>query len=1070
MKHSSLTPFYILVLFSSLTLSAENCIESAVNTYGGSGTSIDFSDSSNYITTPASQLPTQNVLRGSQACEVNSTRIDCNASGTNFNFSSFFRTQTFTTPTVDQPSANSATTNKDYTSDQSVSSSEDYNDFFVRSGAQVSLLTTQNPLKIDYLKLADVDSFLSITNDNLFTLEVTTGEMQHDTSLTLQNVQHFKTGDFTQGQNVNLVFANVKTVDANTISLNKSSCVNLKGTDTDYKFKNGIGGTIANSTVIVDGALNLYSKSIKGYNLYLNANNIAVDTDFTVDDGGQISIDSNDVQDVNVTVKGLTEFKANSQICLGAGDYYFHDLKIGGNVHLDPLGDGTVRIFVDGTYTDGSTASNNVAINQGGDPSQMLFYVKNNFDIKSQAPQNAGLFISDGNITFKSTDSHINGALIANNNIKINAHNPNAVSYDGYVNHIDTNSSALTCTTSYPQGTYSISGRCDFALHKAHSCPVTPTSALPSSSYVSGLFDAWDTDRSITDRNISTKIASKDFNITIASINKTNDATETKPDIDIEYYLKDMIHNSSLSSNYAFDANNTAQINASFSNIQSSAKDVNVIFKVCATYDGTTYVSYPYANCSYDCSSNSEENTKIPCYRHFENSDNFAIRPNNFSITNIPSVIRAGSDLNITLQALDYLRNPTQDYNETLQVQSTAPSIEFQDINSSCFTGTLTLNPVNFMNGEANVTLKYSEVGDLNLTIEDTNTSEYALVDVDDTNDTIRIISPLSTTLHVYPDHFNINANFKNFDNNTFTYISKDLNMSSTLDINITAENEQNSTTQNYNRLCYAQLTDTNISYTIENILNPRTLIYQEQNSSKKNGTNIFIHDLNKSYFDIDNNGTAKLHENVNFDRNVSDALNPFTMVITDINVTDVNNTRGDTILDQNATFIYGRTHAPRQRFSGSEGNVSLYYEAYCNGTDDYNITCNKALLPNNTASTYTDDPRWFKNTFHVPSTDGNISNIVQKNSSGIVTATSTTNTNPDVSTLTYDKSKGYPYKTTMQNSARSWLIYNKYDENATTNEFEIEFLNFGDWAGAHETNTTTKTTAHTRTNRRSMW
>ena len=58
-----------------------------------------------------------------------------------------------------------------------------------------------------------------------------------------------------------------------------------------------------------------------------------------------------------------------------------------------------------------------------------------------------------------------------------------------------------------------------------------------------------------------------------------------------------------------------------------------------------------------------------------------------------------------------------------------------------------------------------------------------------------------------------------------------------------------------------------------------------------------------------------------------------------------------------------------------------------------------------------------------------------------------------------------------MENNASNWLIYNKYNPNATTNEFQVEFIKpGGDWAGVHETNSTTNKNASDNTNRRLMW
>ncbi|MDQ1264605.1 MAG: hypothetical protein QG559_1606, partial [Campylobacterota bacterium] len=75
----------------------------------------------------------------------------------------------------------------------------------------------------------------------------------------------------------------------------------------------------------------------------------------------------------------------------------------------------------------------------------------------------------------------------------------------------------------------------------------------------------------------------------------------------------------------------------------------------------------------------------------------------------------------------------------------------------------------------------------------------------------------------------------------------------------------------------------------------------------------------------------------------------------------------------------------------------------------------------------------------------------------------------PSVTDPTY-YGTSYPYRTTMQNGASPWLIYNESDAGATTNEFQVEFDTIGGWSGEHETNTTTKTPAGATTNRRIMW
>jgi hypothetical protein len=172
--------------------------------------------------------------------------------------------------------------------------------------------------------------------------------------------------------------------------------------------------------------------------------------------------------------------------------------------------------------------------------------------------------------------------------------------------------------------------------------------------------------------------------------------------------------------------------------------------------------------------------------------------------------------------------------------------------------------------------------------------------------------------------------------------------------------------------------------------------------------------------------------------------------------------------------MIYGRTHAPRQRIAGSDGDVFIYYEAYCNGNDSSGTSCKKSLLPDGEGSISTDDPRWFTNNNHIGGgSDGAVGTIAQKNGATDVTKTALDNTTLGKAkvTLHYDGTKGYPYKTTMTNTPNSWLIYNKYNSGASVNEFEVEFTDTSNtWAGEHETDNTTNVRSSDKTNRRTMW
>ncbi|MDD2358480.1 MAG: hypothetical protein PHX13_11275, partial [Thiovulaceae bacterium] len=221
--------------------------------------------------------------------------------------------------------------------------------------------------------------------------------------------------------------------------------------------------------------------------------------------------------------------------------------------------------------------------------------------------------------------------------------------------------------------------------------------------------------------------------------------------------------------------------------------------------------------------------------------------------------------------------------------------------------------------------------------------------------------------------------------------------------------------------------------------------------------------------------GNAILNFKVNFDRNTSTPDNPFNIAKNDFNITsimDTSNTSGNDFnrsSDMSATFVYGRTHAPRYRFTGNNGNASIYYEMYC-GSDG-----NKTLLPSNVIGD-SDSVGWYLNKNHI-SSDGTITVVDENNSAHVVTTSSilplsiVTGSGYSTATLNYNSSKGFPYKTTIQDKPSSWLIYDPYNPSATVNDFEVEFYGgANNWTGKQTNHTTTDSIAAPVTRKRILW
>lgn len=533
---------------------------------------------------------------------------------------------------------------------------------------------------------------------------------------------------------------------------------------------------------------------------------------------------------------------------------------------------------------------------------------------------------------------------------------------------------------------------------------------------------------------------------------------------------------------------------------------------LCINGDGTPGKQAPcdseayYGNCggTKGFISPSKYNTDLGCAMCLADAmqgeecseDNFAIRPNNFDTTLLPDPFKAGEAESITFFANDFTANPSNNYNE-IEDDSFVVAVDISDSTKTCAQPSIKFTPsIEFANGEVTNDYALNNVGDFNMTIGEISGSEFALVDADDTSDADRYITPFVQQIKVVPHHFGITGGLENgSDDLTFTYLSNfkqfpfdvDRNISASFDVNLSAETLANTATSNYTDDCYAK--DGNLKLTLADAIDPnnpepnsltKLLWYHYDDDGDTNGsialdgvtTEHSLPFLSTHFDSEDTNGTAEFNYKINFDRNVTKVVNPFIVIVNEINATDTDNVSGvDT--GGNATFVYGRTHASRQRYQGDTGTANIYFESYC-----FPPGCNKTLLNGFSTLKRTDDVRWYRIDNHIAPVDGDIGTVQQRDA----TPTDATddlvdvidqrnNLNPSEADLDYDEnSRGYPYKTTMHNDASAWLIYNEDDPTATRNEFQVEFDNIGTWTGENETDTTTTTPEGATTNRRIMW
>ncbi len=321
-----------------------------------------------------------------------------------------------------------------------------------------------------------------------------------------------------------------------------------------------------------------------------------------------------------------------------------------------------------------------------------------------------------------------------------------------------------------------------------------------------------------------------------------------------------------------------------------------------------------------------------------------------------------------------------------------------------------------------------------------------------------------------------------------YIYISslaRDNNMSLNSIGTISAIGYDSKVLSNYVGGCYAR--DVNISLDLNNTLpecNPNLFGYQFINLDINNlpitrvakhfsddGLSIPIISLSEGNFTKELNGTMNIVINYNYDKNsTSLPLNPKRLELNGLSVGcfDLDEcmiNANQNFYDYNASkdiigainFVYGRVHAPRYRIEGNDGNLTFYYEIYWDG----NITCNLDNLFPSLPPLSVDSINWYRNTRHQAS-DGNITSITKhRGSQSIITTTSKSFQEENI----HYNNNSYPYRAVMDINASPWLIYHRFDENATLNSFDVEFNKKGS-----DVENMTDSNASVNSNRRIMW
>ncbi|MDD5159304.1 MAG: hypothetical protein PHI47_04585 [Sulfuricurvum sp.] len=405
-------------------------------------------------------------------------------------------------------------------------------------------------------------------------------------------------------------------------------------------------------------------------------------------------------------------------------------------------------------------------------------------------------------------------------------------------------------------------------------------------------------------------------------------------------------------------------------------------------------------------------------------SDSFAIRPPSFSITSPTTSAKAA---NFTLQIS--ANNSGTGYHGTANVTT---GLQAPNPNCPVSSGFLksSISPTEplsliFQNDSNSSTAKATDVGTIYLNTKDTT---WTAIDqsndcIVDSNTTIMNTQGLlgcnienNLSLSITPDHFDVNATLSDFGGG-FTYLSNDLNMSAQLGLIITAENDENATTQNYTAGCYSK--DTTVTLPHSDVPDPLTkILYSEALSGVNSNvikSNPWILTFNSGLF---NSGSVAPNIDLNFDRNETKPLNPFNFTVTSATATDPDATGTGTPLGT-AQFIYGRVRAYDIATNISPVDVPVEFEVYSTTASGF-----VNGMPQNVL-------HWYRNLNHDAANQGNVmqggfsSGTVNSNVNvsaapqegvQIVTITSTTDqtVHLDISKwLWYSSNYGYLYSGT---------------------------------------------------------
>jgi hypothetical protein len=546
--------------------------------------------------------------------------------------------------------------------------------------------------------------------------------------------------------------------------------------------------------------------------------------------------------------------------------------------------------------------------------------------------------------------------------------------------------------------------------------------------------DAWDSDESISTKYIKTKELEKSNKIKLISLDESG--TQERPFLDQDVKYRLVYPHTCPDGDEVIPISTWVKVNMH----NKSSIDVNL----------PTFSATKEAKVQFEWE-DSNGTTNRSC-----STDSFAIRPKSFKLSAVANSKRAGDSFELDVKAQDYNLDESHNYNEQ---KGSSFTIEYKDKKSGCITGVLDHN-ISFKDGSATLSAKYSEVGEIDITIKEVEGKEFALIDSSDTPLKDRLIEPSTTSVTSVPKEFLFETALEaQSSTDNFTLYSDDpKEMGVTLTSKLTAINASGDTTKNYSSSCYAD----DISHTIGlNIAGEETTSnytlswynstsdrFEDVSSSFKNFSLPLTDTFNTTLIEKKDfsDGMAENISKFTLKRDSYDkAKDPTTLTITTQTLSngDIQAQSTDSLMTQ---FYYGRIHAPSPQESITiDINASLYYEVFCKSCIHSNYplistaqpsvdSANWYILPKAKCTTLGSDMCDFSFEYFLSPLNIDSHNKVDENRFYIMS-----NTTPSQNRVFYKPTKDF-------------LLYDKYNSSPTNQAFDVVFK-YSDptWAGRGE-------------------